>query len=343
MVGSLLNAKKTLAATPSLVIDLPTVESNLQRLAGYAQSHGISIRPHTKTHKSRYFAGLQKKLGARGLTVAKVGEAIVMSDVDEDILVAYPAVDPYRATQLAELARRKTVRIAIDSEYGLDLYETAARQAGSCIGILVDQDVGFHRTGMQTPHVAFQFACQVTQRSPHLRLDGLFFYPGHVWSTGEQQVADLKQINSLLEETIDLCRGSGIALPIVSGGSTPTAYHSHLVPVQTEIRPGTYLFNDANTLRAGFCQPDDCAAAIVCTVVSTSVPGKAVIDAGTKVFTSDRNVTQPESGHGICLEYPDLRLTRLSEEHGELDLRESQDIPKLGERITFFLTTSALV
>ena len=64
-----------------------------------------------------------------------------------------------------------------------------------------------------------------------------------------------------------------------------------------------------NTVRAGFCSLDDCAATIVCTVVSTSIAGKAVIDGGTKTLTSDRNIKAPDSGFGHVVEYPTATIT----------------------------------
>ena len=109
---------------------------------------------------------------------------------------------------------------------------------------------------------------------------------------------------------------------------------SHFVTKQTEIRPGTYLYNDVNTLRAGFCSLDDCAASIVCTVVSTAAErGKVVIDAGTKTLTSDRNVTAPDSGHGHVVEYPEAVIVRLSEEHGEIDVSGCGIKPRVSERV----------
>src|SRR5690606_19161585 len=129
-------------------------------------------------------------------------------------------------------------------------------------------------------------------------------------------------------------QASGLQAMIVSGGSTPTQAQSHLVTRLTEIRPGTSLYNDMNTVRGGFCELGDCAAAIVCTVVSRAVAGKAVIDGGTKTFTSDRNASAPDSGHGYVLEYPQAKLVRLSEEHGELDLSSCDMLPEIGERVT---------
>ena len=117
-------------ATPALVIDLPAVERNLSRLADYAQQHRIALRPHTMTHKSLKMAMRQVRHGAAGLTAAKVGEAEVMAAASRDLLVAYPAVDPYRSKRVAELNRgAATVRVAVDSAEGIDALAAAARRA----------------------------------------------------------------------------------------------------------------------------------------------------------------------------------------------------------------------
>ena len=140
-------------------------------------------------------------------------------------------------------------------------------------------------------------------------------------------------VDAVVNETLDLWSASGLEAKIVSGGSTPTAYQSHLVDCLTEIRPGTYIYNDMNTVSAGFCRLEDCAARVVCTVVSNAVPGKVVIDAGTKTLTSDRNITQPDSGHGYIVQYPQAKITRLSEEHGEVDITACDRAPSIGERV----------
>jgi D-serine deaminase-like pyridoxal phosphate-dependent protein len=319
--------------TPALMIDLPTVARNVERLAAYASAHGLRLRPHTKTHKSLRMARLQISAGCQGITTAKVGEALAMSEASRDLLVAYPAIDPYRSARLAELARHARVCVALDGIEGARVLAAAAVKAGSQIGVLVDLDVGFHRTGTQSPPASLALAQQISA-SAGLRLDGLFFYPGHVWSPALDQAQELERIDGLLSESIDLWRRAGLEVRTVSGGSTPTAYQSHLLTAQTEIRPGTYIYNDMNTARAGFCAIEDCAARIVCTVVSDAVPGKVVIDGGTKTFTSDRNVTAPDGGFGHVVEYPQAIVARLSEEHGELDVSACPTHPRVGERLS---------
>ncbi len=145
-------------ATPAMVIDAKTVYRNIERLAAYAAEHDLSVRPHTKTHKSRQLAALQMSAGAVGLTVAKVGEAEIMAEAADDILIAYPAIDPSRTTRLTRLATHVTVRVGVDSKQGAKLLAEAANRVSATIGILVDIDVGMGRTGLQTPSEALKLA-----------------------------------------------------------------------------------------------------------------------------------------------------------------------------------------
>ena len=91
---------------------------------------------------------------------------------------------------------------------------------------------------------------------------------------------------------------------------------SHLVPGITEIRPGTYVFNDLNTFYQGLCMLEDCAVRVMTTVVSTCVPGQVIVDAGSKVFSSDLLSSGPKRGHGRIMEVEGAGLSKLNEEHG---------------------------
>ena len=317
--------------TPALVIDLPTVERNLSRMAAYTKEHGLELRPHTKTHKLLRFAKRQLELGANGLTVAKVGEAEVMAETGADMLLAYPALDAARTSRVAELAKSHTIIVACDSQLAVDALAAAARSAGSTIGILVDIDCGFHRTGLQTPQLALALA-QHVDKTDGVRLDGLFTYPGHVLDSAADQATTLQAVQDILQATIDLWREQGLEAKIVSSGSTPTSYQSHHVPAYTEIRPGTYIFNDRNYLAGGWRELDDCAARFICTVISDAVPDKCVLDSGSKTLTSDGCIGGAP-GHGLLPDYPDAVICRLSEEHGEVDLSKCDDRPKLGDRV----------
>jgi len=319
--------------TPALVIDLPTVKRNIARLAAYGREQKIGIRPHTKTHKSIRMAKLQLEAGAVGLTAAKVGEAMVMAEAGDDLFVAYPALDPWRTERLAKLALTKTVRVGFDSIEAADALAAAAKTAGATIGAMIDLDVGLHRTGVQTPVEALKLAQHVS-KSRGLRLDGIMFYPGFIKQPVAEQRELLTPVAALIAETIDLWQRSGLEAKIVSGGSTPSAYQSHFVSGVTEIRPGTYIYNDMSVVSCGYVGLEDCAARMTCTVVSTAVPGKFVIDAGSKSLTQDRRTIDPDNaGFGHIVEYPEAKIVRLTEEHGEVDASKCAKRPKVGERV----------
>jgi len=320
-------------ATPCLIIDAAAVQRNIVRLAEYALQYELDVRPHTKTHKLVRVGQMQMEGGASGLTMAKVGEAEVMSKAADDLLVAYPTVDRHRTDRLAKLARHKTVRVAVDSVLAAKSLAASARASASTLGVLVDLDVGMHRTGLQTPDAALALA-QMIDKEAGLRFDGLFCFPGHIWGTPAEQEESLLHVSQTLGAAVDLLDSHGLEAAIISGGSTPTAYQSHLVTDLTEIRPGTYIYNDANCFIGGYCQLEDCAARVLVTVVSDAVPNQVVIDAGTKTFSSDRCYPDPERGFGYVVEYPDARVVKLTEEHGQIDVSNCSPRPKLGERLT---------
>lgn len=320
--------------TPCIILDAPTVRRNLTSMRDYAAANRLELRPHTKTHKSVMLGRMQMELGgASGLTVAKAGEAAVMAEATDDILMAYPAVDRHRCAALADLARNRTLRVGLDSAVAAESLSAAAASACSTIGVLVDLDVGPHRTGVQSPGAALELAQRITSL-PGLRLDGIMFYPGHVRGSGSEIAASLKQVEAILSETLHLWSRNGLSAAIVSGGSTPSALQSHLIKGQTEIRPGTYIFNDMNCVHGGSATLEDCAARIVCTVVSSAVPGQIVIDAGSKTLTSDRCGPAPDSGHGHILEFPQAKITKLTEEHGQVDVTACEEVPRVGEQVT---------
>ncbi len=320
--------------TPALLIDLDRMEANLDRAAGYAAEHGLRMRPHTKTHKSTLVGRMQLDRGAYGLTVAKVSEAEVMAaDSPPGLLVAYPVWGAYKWERLAKVARNVPVTVAIDSvevATGLQWYAT---RVGTPIGILVEADLGMHRCGLPPGKELVDLARAVAGMSS-LRLDGVMFYPGHVNLAVEGGEAALVRLSADLEAVLDDFRRDGLPADVVSGGSTPTLYHSHRMPGLTEIRPGTYVFNDRSQVAMGSCGWDDCAATILTTVVSTAQKNAAVIDGGSKTFTSDNMRPFGENGFGQVLGMSDIRFRAMNEEHGMLDLSRHDGPPlRVGQRL----------
>ena len=319
--------------TPALVVDLDIMERNLGRVADYTKSHGLRLRPHTKTHKSPRIGRRQLDSGAAGLTVAKVSEAEVMLGAEpRDLLIAYPIVGRPKMQRLVDVARRTRVTIAVDSEYAAREISEAAHAAHVEIGILAEVDVGLNRVGV-TPGQQLVDLARAIQKLPGLSFEGITFYPGQIKDWSEQGRAAFAQVGQTLAGILADFRRADIEVRIVSGGSTPTLFHSHEVAGLTEIRPGTYVYNDLNTIASGACAMEDCAASILATVVSTARPGQMIIDGGSKTFSSDRLSGSSDVTFGHVVEAPGARFHKMNEEHGFVDLTHAERTFAVGDRV----------
>ncbi|HUG42375.1 MAG TPA: alanine racemase [Longimicrobiales bacterium] len=315
--------------TPTALVDLDRLEANLARMQAYADAHGLALRPHTKTHKARWLAEEQVRRGAAGVTVATPVEAGLMSGASPELLVAYPALGP-RAQAIAAVAEGTPTLVGLDSVAAVRELARAMDGTGETVGVLVEVDVGMHRCGVSDAATAVEVARACGDGVVYR---GVMFYPGHIRQRVDRQDAALEALTRDLDGIVRALEEAGLAPAIVSGGSTPTAFRSHEVPGQTEIRPGTYVFNDRTTAAIGACARDDCAYTILATVVSTAVPGQAVVDAGSKALSSDPLRAEDGGGFGELLDRPDVRVARLSEEHGVLDLSRTEWRPSVGERV----------
>ena len=318
--------------TPALVVDLDIMERNLARVAAYTREHGLGLRPHTKTHKSVRIARRQMESGASGLTVAKVSEAEVMVEAEPgDLLVAFPVIGRVKLERLAQVARRSRVTVALDSLVAAQQVSEAARAAGIEIGVLAEVDVGLGRVGV-SPGAALLELAGAIKRLPNVCFRGIAFYPGHVKSSDEAGLRDLAQVGVVLRGILGDFERAGIPVEIVSGGSTPSLFHSHELPGVTEIRPGTYVFNDVNTVASGACGLEECAASILATVVSTARPGQMIVDGGSKTFSSDRPATSDVT-FGRVVEAPAARFHKMNEEHGFIDISRAERQFAIGDRV----------
>ncbi len=306
----------TEVSTPAIVVDLDVLERNLDRMSAYCAAHGLGLRPHTKTHKTLEVARMQLAQGARGLTVAKVGEAEVMAESGtKQILVAHPIVGEEKLRRLATLASRVDVVVALDSLQTAKGLAQVAHEAGCTLGVLVEFDTGSHRCGVAAGEACAELG-KAIRALKGVQVRGLMTYFGSVWGDEQRRSDEIGRLSDDVEHTIDACRRAGLPLEIVSAGSTPAAELSHLVPGITEIRPGTYVYNDLNTFYQGLCKLDDCAVRVMTTVVSTCVPGQVIVDAGSKVFSSDLLSSGPKRGYGRIMELEGAGLSKLNEEHG---------------------------
>jgi len=318
-------------STPALVVDLDIVERNLDTMARLCRQQGIHLRPHTKTHKTPEVARMQVERGAIGVTVAKVGEAEVMAagGLDE-ILVAYPVIGAEKLRRLAMLAGERSVLVSLDDERTAQELSRAAVNADSTFGILVEFDSGYRRCGLQPGPACAQLAAKI-EKLPGLRFLGLMTYFGSVWGSADERREEAHRMVEPVARALEAMAAAHVPVEIVSGGSTPAAEFCGQIPGLTEIRPGTYVYNDLNTLYQGACRLEDCAVHILTTVVSTAVTGHAMIDAGSKTLSSDPLSAGAKAGFGRIMEALDAPLFKLSEEHGHVDATKSEHRFCVGE------------
>lgn len=315
--------------TPVGYVDLDRVRANAGRVAAYARKHGLGWRPHIKTHKSTVVARIQLDAGARGLTVATPREAEVMAEVTSDLLLAYPPVGRSKLDRLAALDPDVDLKVALDSSIVLEGLARAGRAAGRTFGVLVEADVGLGRVGVQSPDAVVDIAKQ-TAGEAGVEFRGVLFYPGHVRVERDRQAEPIAEVATVLTRILHALEGAGLPPDIVSGGSTPTLWSSHHMPGVTEIRSGSCIFFDWEALELGVARREDLAYTVLATVVSTAVPGRAVVDAGSKALAKEG---RGGDGFGFLLDHPDVPVAGLSEEHGVLDLSRTEWRPAIGERV----------
>jgi D-serine deaminase-like pyridoxal phosphate-dependent protein len=320
--------------TPAVIVDLDVMERNLSRIANYCREHQLRLRPHTKTHKIPELAKRQIASGATGITVAKISEAEVMFDAGiTDILIAYPIVGPAKTARLARLAEQAIITVSLDSEEVARGLSVAAARSGTKIRVLIEMDVGFERCGFSDEADLLALGKKIAEL-PGLEFRGLMFFPGQFGVAPDERAAMRIQVNDFLRRTLEAFSDAGLPVAIVSGGSTPTAYEGGFFHGVNEVRPGTYIFNDRNTVAVSACKLEDCALSVIVTVVSTAVTGHAVVDGGSKTFSYDRFQGGDGSGFGIVKEDPAAQVERFSEEHGHMNIQNSERRYRIGDRLS---------
>lgn len=318
--------------TPAALVDLDILAQNMDRMAEYSALHGLSLRPHVKTHKSPRIAAEQLRLGAVGLTCATPRELEVMADVTRDLLLAYPLLGAPKLARALSLPAHVQLTVAVDSMIAVDALAATARVVDRPVQVYVELDVGMHRVGVQRVDDAIALAMRV-QEQPPLTFAGIMFYPGHIREPVGEQEAKLDRLRTDLAQALVRMEDAGVRPAVVSGGSTPAAWRMHEIPGVTEVRPGTYVYNDRTTAEIGACAWEDCAFTVLATVVSTAVDGQAVVDAGCKALGCEPVRGAAGEGFAALLDRPEVTVQRMSEEHGILDLSRTPWRPRVGDQV----------
>ncbi len=317
--------------TPTLILDEEVLDRNLKRVQDHATQTGLALWPHIKTHKTPQLAHRQLDGGAQGLTVAKLGEAEVMADADcRNLFLANHILGRQKVERLRDLARRVSLRVCVDSIVAAQgLSEVFAHEAEP-LPVVLEVETGANRCGVQVQQAPAMAAA--LSDLPGLKLVGIMTYAGVAYAGDSPE--DIARAVAHEEDTLgrlaERLRADGYAIDIVSGGCTPGArfYSGRGL---TEVRCGTYIFNDVNQLELGSCGRDDLALTVLATVVSHPTKDRAILDCGAK---SMGTVGAKKTGViGLLLDVPGAVVVKVSDEHGIADLSQAERDLKIGEKV----------
>ena len=325
--------------TPALLVDLDVLEANLMKMANHVRSHGKAFRPHAKTHKCPQIARRQIEAGAIGICVATVPEAEVMVAAGiQGVHLTSPIASPHKVEWIMRLAEiAPDLMVAIDHPQQVQLYQAAAEAARHTLNVLVDINAGDRRTGVAHGEPALDLARTVA-KCANLHLRGLQSYSGkssHVVGFEEREAHSREAMGKSIA-TRRLLEKNGIAVEILSGGSTGTYNIDCELDGVTELQVGSFIFMDLDYRRIGgrggpqFTDFGH-SLTVLTTVVSTSHADRVSLDAGIKSFATDR-AFGPEA--------KDVRGVSHSlggDEFGILTLEDPSRPIILGDRLEFLV------
>jgi D-serine deaminase-like pyridoxal phosphate-dependent protein len=325
--------------TPALLLDLDAFEANLKVMADHCRSAGCAFRPHAKTHKCPEIGKRQVAAGALGVCVATVPEAEAMVAAGiRGVLLTSPIVEPAKVARMTALAKQGgDVLLAVGHPRQAELLDEAAAAASVRLTVLVDLDVGDRRTGIAPGEPALELA-RLIGRSNHLRLAGLQAYAGHashaVGFAQRQKVS--REAMAKAVETRALLDKAGLPAGVLSGGSTGTYNIDSALRGVTELQVGSYVFMDVDYRRIGGkdgpvytdFRP---SLTVLTTVVSAGHADRVTVDAGTKAFSTDVPLKPEAKG------WEGLSYSRAGDEFGAVTAAAGARLPRLGDRLEFFV------
>ena len=323
--------------TPALLLDLGALTRNIERMAAFAKSRGVGLRPHVKTHKSVEIARRQVAAGAIGVSCVTLGEAEVMVRAGiPDVLITSPAVTPSkiaRVVRLARLAGPGGMMVVVDDPRNAADLAEATLGLPHPLEVLVDYGAGYNRTGAASEAQVLELARFIASE-PRLKLRGLQAYAGnlqHIADRGERSAA-AAGLRQTITHIVAEAERIGIPFEIVTGAGTGTHDLDAQRDAFTELQAGSYVFMDAEYAQVlaapGQASPFEVSLFVQTAVVSTHAADWVTVDGGTKCFATDSGVPLVARGAEAASRY-----AFFGDEHGKLLFAGAR--PALGDRIEF--------
>lgn len=323
--------------TPALVIDKDIMMDNLKFMQDYADRKKVALRPHTKTHKMPKLALLQESLGAKGITVAKVGEAEVMAAAGlKDIFIANEIVGDSKLERIRKLAESVEISFGLDSIPQAEMIEKVFQGAAKPAQVLIEIEVGENRSGIIEEEDYLELL-EYLKKCPSIHLKGIFSHDGNSYQA--ENVEECRKIHLTAQKrTLHFARlaeEAGMKLETVSIGSTPSMMHDFpILDGVTEIRPGTYIFMDASQANA-YGSLERNAATILTTIISRPTPERVITDVGAKGITAQTRSKGfcATRGLGLIKGWPEVEIFDVYDEHAIIYNKKFRDGVKVGDKV----------
>ena len=319
--------------TPALIVDLDALDRNIAKMAEFARSTGVRVRPHAKTHKSAAIALRQIAHGAVGQCVQKVGEAeaLVRGGV-KDILVSNQVVGDRKLRRLAALAQDATIALCFDSAEQVDAASRVAQDFGVELGALVEIDVGMERCGVAPGKDAAALARRIAD-APGLKFRGLQAYHGRAQHlpTHQQRAQAIASAVDAVRETLDALQADNLDLR-----DRGRRRHRHLRVRGGERRlqraAGRLIRVHGHRLRQDRQQGRRALHRVRAQPVRARL-GDQHADGGSRDRRCGPEVLQRRERPALGARAEDVELTNISDEHGKLMLGPKAKRLKLGEKV----------
>ena len=277
--------------TPALIVDVNIFNANRDAMDEILKGSDLKLRPHYKSHKTAQIARMQINNGAKGMTCAKVSEALDLADAGiEDILIANQITDLKKINTVAHLAKACHLTVCVDDIKNVKDLAKACENANSTLYCLVEYEIGMQRCGVTDWDDVLTLAREIKSHS-NLKFDGIQAYAGHI-----SHMVDIEERKALTETNFARIRGlvaylkeNGINVNIVSGGSTGTCQIKAKGSPYNELQAGSYLFMDATYKDLNL--PFKNSLFVLSSVVSKR-DGLTVVDAGVKTCGVDQGMPE---------------------------------------------------
>jgi D-serine deaminase-like pyridoxal phosphate-dependent protein len=317
---------------PTLILNEQIARENIRRMADKARQAKVQFRPHFKTHQSTAIGEWFRDEGVQRITVSSVDMAEYFAAGGwKDITIAF-TLNTRQISQIQSLASQITLGVLIEDSESVSLLGCSIK---GNLNIWIKIDSGTHRTGLAWTNHAKLF--EILTKSfdyPNLNVLGILTHAGstyHAQSTMDAIRLHTESTSRLIELRESIIQ-AGFPTPLISIGDTPGVSLVSKLGNIDEIRPGNFVFFDAEQLEIGSCTPQQIAVALACPIVAQHPERNEVVIYGGAIHLSKESflhsgqssyglVTAPESnGWGEIL--PECSVVRLSQEHGIISIPE---------------------